>query len=271
MSKIWPHFSAEFPCPACGDIGTWTCRYGNDWYVCMRSESDRPNRDGGWLHKFGDTVVKPVKQWKPAPIKRDITKLTFTSSALPVIELSEKIGVTYGSLKALGVVWSEEYQATMWPMSDGDGNIIGYNRRFADGSKKVLPGTNAGLYVPSGVNVDTCCYIVEGGSDTAATLSLGLYGVGRFNCVSGANFLKSLLKRLHVRRIVIVADNDETKEDGRNPGIDGAKKLKRELPIQSVIWIPPSPIKDMREFLQKGGTKQMIESRINQDVWKVGL
>ena len=71
-------------------------------------------------------------------------------------------------------------------------------------------------------------------------------------------------------RAAIIADNDELKRynGGRGrPGIEGAVRLKKELGILSVIWQPPSPCKDVREFKRRGGTKALIDSDINKKVW----
>ena len=86
--------------------------------------------------------------------------------------------------------------------------------------------------------------------------------------------LKVALKRLGVSRIVVVADNDtlKTAPDGRTfrPGQDGAKKLKKELGLLSVIFTPPNPLKDVRDLLKSLGVesaRNYILSNVYQKVW----
>ena len=61
-----------------------------------------------------------------------------------------------------------------------DGRIIGINRRFRDGSKKHLKGTKRGLtYAEDWATTDGPILLPEGGSDTAALLTMGLAAIGR--------------------------------------------------------------------------------------------
>lgn len=147
-------------------------------------------------------------------------------------------------------------------------------------------------------------FLPEGPTDTAAGLSMGLLTIGRSNNNSGGDIIKLALKRLGIYKAVVIADNDEMKykkikcercrgtggsptatEDGSPcdvcnglgyiedkstgflPGIDGAMKLKKEIGVPSVIWMPPSPIKDLREFYKKGGTSKDILSAIKNKIW----
>ena len=82
--------------------------------------------------------------------------------------------------------------------------------------------------------------------------------------------LKVCLKRLGVNRIVIVADADGIKNYGGRPGQDGARKLKKELGMSSVLYITPPPIKDVRQLLNKVGietARAMINSSVANKVW----
>ena len=151
-------------------------------------------------------------------------------------------------------------------MKNGAGNIVGIRLRKADGFKWAVTGSRQGIFIPNS-DPQKIAYLPEGPTDTAAMLTMGLFAIGRPSCNSGNEYIKEALKRLHISRVVVVADNDEIKAGNRRPGLEGAIKLKRFLGLPSVIWMPPSPIKDVREFLGKGGTKQMIESEIKNKVW----
>jgi hypothetical protein len=158
-------------------------------------------------------------------------------------------------------------------MRDGDNKIIGIHLRADDGSKKAVTGSRNGLFIPQ-IKPEKVAYLPEGASNTAALLTMGFYAIGRPSCNSGGEMLKVALKRLGVTRIVIVADNDclKTAPDGRTfrPGQDGAKKLKKELGLMSVIFTPPNPLKDVRDLLKNLGiesARNYITNSVSQKIW----
>jgi phage/plasmid primase-like uncharacterized protein len=158
-------------------------------------------------------------------------------------------------------------------MRDGDNKIIGIHLRCDDGSKKAITGSRNGLFIPQ-VEPQKVAYVCEGASNTAALLTMGFYAIGRPSCNSGGEMLKVALKRLGVSRIVVCADNDtiKTAPDGRTfrPGQDGAKKLKKELGLMSVIFTTPNPLKDVRQMLQKLGVesaRDYITQSVAMKIW----
>jgi hypothetical protein len=277
MSALWPKVTKEHPCKICGH-GDWLCRYGDKAQICMRVESPKPSRDGGWYH-FYDSKIKPKvmpKRFVPPKVKVDFEKIY--SDGLKTTKscygLSGELGVSEESLLSLGAVSSIQGIPTWaFPMRDGDNKIIGIHLRYDDGSKKCVTGSQGGLFIPQ-VEPQKLAYICEGASSCAALLTMGFYAIGRFNCNSGADMLKIALKRLGVTRIVIVADNDtlKTAPNGKmfRPGQDGASRLKKELGLMSVIFTCPNPVKDVRQLLQKLGVedaKSYIENSIKMKIW----
>ena len=239
----------------------------------MRVQSNHAAKDGGWYHDYGDK--------KPAyiPPKRTVPKVNLDFEKYwnnLIIRnpwsgdlMAEDLGVSYNSLVNLGMVKDEIEKAWAIPMRDGENKIIGIHLRCDDGSKKAVLGSRNGLFIPQ-VEPQKFAYLPEGMSNTAALLTMGYYAIGRPSCNSGAEMLKVALKRLQISRIVIVADNDEVKANGQRPGQDGAKKLKKDLGLMSVVFTPPSPLKDVRELLQKLGiesARNYINSSIQNKVW----
>ena len=267
MSTIWPKFSKEHPCPKCGHWD-WTCRAGTKMFVCMRVESDRPNKDGGWLHFFdGGKSFIPPRRFVPPSAPRINPQSVVVKSCGE--DLAAELGVSMAALRTLGVGWSDQYGAWMFPMRNGSNEVVGWNRRYKNGEKKIVAGTKGGLYIPQ-IDVQETAFICEGGSDTAALLDLGFFAIGRFNVSSGAEDLKTFFSDNKIFRAVIIADNDSLKNlNGRKarPGIEGAIRLKKALGITSVIWQPPSPCKDVREFVKRGGTRELILSDLRTKVW----
>lgn len=280
MTKIFPHATKQNPCPICLKPD-WCC-FGDRAMKCMRVESAHACPSGGWWHFYTDKnpdFIPRKKSWLPrrpinaAQIISNLQSATRRLNRLSLIRFAEKLKVSLQSLMDLQCSWYHQHNAWAFPMRDGNGSIVGIRLRNEAGFKWAESGSSIGLFEPFTEPSDTHEQLVllcEGPTDTAAALSLGFYAIGRPNCNSGNDIMKQTLRRLGIRRVVIVSDNDEMKRlgnrDGR-PGIEGAMTLKRFLGLPSVIWLPPSPIKDIREFVQRGGTAEMIQSSIGNKVW----
>ncbi len=61
------------PCPVCGK-SDW-CGASSEAIVCMRVASDRPTRNGGWLHTLGDGGRRESIVWHPPPSAREYVRL----------------------------------------------------------------------------------------------------------------------------------------------------------------------------------------------------
>ena len=270
---IWPHASKERPCVVCGGLD-W-CTFGDRSMLCQRVESQWPAAKGGWYHGYGGSKPVNIPKPKAAPKWIDAEKImnilhnSTSNYKNRSYEIADKLSVAQHSIISLYCAYSFEYKAWAFPMRDGDNKIIGIRLRNSAGDKWAVTGSRQGIFIPlAGCPMPYgIAYLPEGPTDVAALLTMGLFAIGRPTCNSGNDFIKIALKRLGIRRVVIIADNDEIKATGKRPGLDGAVKLKKELNLPSVIWMPPSPIKDVRQFLIKGGTKEMIESELKNRVW----
>ena len=116
-----------------------------------------------------------------------------------------------------------------------------------------MPGSKRGLYYASDwQECEGPVFLVEGGSDTAAGITMGLSVVGRPSAQGGLAHLTTLLSAVsHGRRIVVMGERDR-KDDGRWPGRDGAKTLWKGLRgglRRRVEWrLPPGGQKDLRAY-----------------------
>lgn len=276
MSERWKRVTKQDPCPICGK-DNW-CQFGDRAMKCMRVESPHACDGGGWYHFYLDGKIDFVpKEKEIAPKEIDAYGMMRRFEADHDREfdfvLAEKLGVSVESIKYLGAVYTKKYNAWAFPMRDGNGNIIGIRLRNMSGFKWAVRGSLQGVFIPQSyaVNQNTICYLPEGPTDTLALLSVGLYAIGRPNCMCGAKIINQYLKKIGVNKVVIVADNDEMKHlgprDGR-PGIEGAQKLKKELGMRSCIYAPPSPCKDVRELLSRcKNMKTLIENSVNGKTW----
>src|SRR5262249_26603719 len=162
----------------------------------------------------------------------------------------------------LGIGWSNEHRAWSFPMQDASGRVVGIRLRAPRGAKFAVKGGHEGLFLPATatlVGPGSQLLIVEGATDTAALLDMGVQnGVGRPCCMGGVKLLVGLV-RLRQRPEVVVADGDE-------PGQRGAEHLASILlayvPAVRLIR-PPNGIKDARAWLQAGGTEKDVLDAID--------
>ncbi len=99
---------------------------------------------------------------------------------------------------------------------------------------------------------DSPIIVVEGATDTAAVLGLGLVAVGRPSNIGGISDVTALLRGLPV---IVVGENDE-KSDGAWPGKFGAEKTLAALGVvcsSARIIYPPANRKDIREWIAYDG------------------
>jgi hypothetical protein len=251
------------PCPVCGKPD-W-CLYTKDGSatICQRIEENSKKRcgDAGFLHilterpqsqQFGPQRKFTVSQDNRPD--RDFTALQQQYSRQithkQFDDLSQRLGVSKRSLKRLCVGW--DGKAYAFPMSNAQGQIIGIRRRFPNGNKVSVTGSKTGLFIPTDLSPEGPLLICEGATDTTAGLDLGFEAVGRPNCNSKVKMTARLVKGRHV---VIISDNDPPKEDGRQPGNEGAIVLANKLvfvcPSVRMIF-PPAKYKDIRGWYNSG-------------------
>ena len=60
MPSVWVRVSKKHPCPVC-EKGDW-CGVTADgvFACCMRVKTDRPVKNGGWLHRLTGSAPRPV-------------------------------------------------------------------------------------------------------------------------------------------------------------------------------------------------------------------
>lgn len=161
--------------------------------------------------------------------------------------LARGLVVTTDALEAIGVTRN----GTSWiiPERDATGAVIGQAKRYDNGDKGFVAGGHRGLtYVCpldnyAGASMVEPVFVVEGMSDVAAGLSMGLDIVGRPSATGGAEHLAELLKDRHV---CIIAENDES-----GAGQAGAKSIAEKIigAVRSLrIVSPPPEHKDLRTW-----------------------
>jgi hypothetical protein len=247
----------------------------------MRNTSATPMKNGGYWHALTEAPRKIPKAPPPEPsIDCGTIMLGFLAQTAPewVEQLALLLKVSVVSLWKIGCGWATgrdlrrymKWQgggSWAFPMRNGNGVIVGIRLRTTQGEKIAVRGGRDGVFVPQ-VPAQKTAYIVEGPTDTAACLTLGVFGLGRPNCRGAIAHTQVTINRLGIERAIVVGEPDVPKyEDQQSPGIEGAKRLAQELqiPVASMVL----PAKDMRKFLEMGGTRPVLESMEKHLVWKL--
>lgn len=283
-SSRWRPVNRRDPCPACGHID-W-CAWSPDGCLKCERATDAPSGMTRVSMKDGGALFRPSNgngshragSVRPAPKSETVSPINWQSeserfreaiTAEQTKRLAADLGVTTAALGALGIGWasandlrgmkasgagwSQSYHdgAFTFPERDGNGRIVGLSLRAMDGRKGAPSGAKRGLCIPSTMKDRTDpVLIVEGASDVAACVVLGLAVCGRPSNAGGADALAQLLDS---RSVLVVGENDQ-KNSGAWPGRDGAKRIAAQLAAAwegPVSWtLPPSGTKDVRAWLQ---------------------
>ena len=285
----WKRVTKADRCPIC-DSDSW-CSIGQGVVCCMRIESTRPVKSGGWLHDFGQKPViaisrKPRKRRESdkelharwAPIARKAWRGNETASR----ELACLLGVAPFALEQLCCGWNGS--SWTFPERNGYGLIVGISTRYRDGKKLCLPGSRRGLtYSESWADNPGPVLIVEGASDVAAGITLGLATIGRPSNVGGVRYLTRLLGGHPKRRIWVIGERDAKRHETLPavvraahpmrcrgcalcwPGLHGARVVSAALSKalnRRVRWrLLPDDAKDLRAWLlsQRIGPSENID------------
>ena len=260
--------------------------------VCRRVESDRPAKSGiGWIHSLREMKVEVGSRSRTADVKNSAVGLGLPTSTRVAAEyfaalprgdiqvrlcryLMRELSIPCDMLVAMDVRWDAAAKAAAFPMRDAEGKVTGIRYRQLKTAKKwALKGSKDGLFfIPGFIPISEEIVVCEGPTDMLAAASVGLNAVGRSACLTGAALLRDFIRGHHVRRVTIIADDDPPKARPGGgtwrPGIDGAKKLAKDLGIAARIVLPFPGFKDIREWYAKGGlTKEKFETAAKTANW----
>ena len=179
------------------------------------------NGEVGYIHRLADEPVayRPVER---EPRRKPPTDAERHAMLEPLClawhagvgskrdELAALLGVSGASLDAIGVGWNAQERCWTFPERNHKGMIVGVKRRFRDGKKLSVTGGSTGLtFSADWYEADGPVFVVEGGSDVAAGLSLGLCVVGRPSNTGGIDYLEKLFRSVPERLVIIVGERDE--------------------------------------------------------------
>jgi hypothetical protein len=269
-----PTFEGErvhrnLPCPICAHL-----HRNQSWclidlrrrlVICPRVRSEKPIRSAGWLHSIDGSPVNleaaTVCKRSDRVVMPDMSRyLDEHRSNRDLVDASIELlaarwRLPYSAVAALAPGWDDARRRHLFPMygrnAEGDWVVCGIRTRV--GSKKAaIVGSRNGLLIPgrpdwpefrSRPDRKRDLYIVEGESDLAAAISLGLQAIARPGCLAVE---QQAVEYAADCDVVIVRDND-------GPGREGAERLrglilKRGRARSCVTISPPPRHKDLREW-----------------------
>ena len=262
MKTDWVRIDdAGILCPICGKKDWCMVHIDGKRVVCPRVKSNINLKNSGFVHKVFDNGLKkgtkPSKRrsnqcinWKSINklYQNKLKKLHFTVSC----DLSEVLCINQYTLKSFGLGWDGE--AYTFPAYNGNLEIIGIMCRFPDGSRKWVPRSKNGLFIPKMKSFEGNMFITEGVTDAAAMVDYGFRALGRANCQTGVAYIKNFLyNHPKISQVTIVGDNDPDNVHG-NVGQKGALSLAKELykaTSHIAVLEVPEQFKDVRLWLTK--------------------
>lgn len=282
----WSNVSREKPCPVCGKPDWCRTAKGGHLVTCRRTTAApglwrllKTTSSGGGVFALDDglgvrtfqprTISTAPVQARPAAALPaawgERAKAWQTAAGDQVQVLAESLGVDAASLRAIGCGWDKGKRAWTFPVRDGVANVVGIAQRFdsprlnREGktiTKAMVTGSRTGLFFDprNWSQGNGPILLVEGASDTAAAMTMGLAVVGRPSNRGGLDHLALLLLDVPASRPILVVGERDQKPDGNWPGRDGATSTAQQLAVKlhrEVGWaMVPDGAKDTREFLQ---------------------
>lgn len=272
--------SREQPCPICKKTDWCGVSADGVWCVCMRAQSDRRAKNGGWAHRLIDA---PRMDYVPPPPKRKgggnqlasmegyHNALRMRWDAVWLDGLALTIGVEMDALERLLPAFDAMAQAFAFPMRDAAGKVVGIRLRNDEGKKWAVKGSSDGLFYDSTITTADEVVVCEGPTDTAAAMSMGLVAIGRSSCVTGGELIRDLVRRWRAHTVFLVADNDRGKrrDDGASyvPGVDGAESIVRIIGRRCKVVATPA--KDIRAWYHGGGNKAEFLALARSAKWRL--
>lgn len=255
--------SPSDPCPICAKPDWCLIAPDGSAAICARIESDKRCGEAGWLHRLTEPAPRlpskpkakamPAKNWPDeanafaANLDDSRRAKLATTLKLPPEALAVLPLLGFHPTDSAGVCFT-------FPECDETGTVIGLNRRFDDGSKRMLPGGKRGLTLPDGWrDRPGALLIVEGPTDCVALTAAGLAAIGRPSNTGGVPLLTKLLRDWPTERGIVILGEIDKKPSGEWPGRMGAESTARQLAAtlnRPVRWtLPPDDAKDVRHWL----------------------
>ena len=257
MRSDWIRVTRQQPCPACKKNDWCTRSADGRVAICMRVRSDKPTKNGGYIHRLGDGWSPPpryIRQRPRAKVQRDWPSLAAKCHAAMTDDgwryLGDELGLGTEPLKAMQVGWDGSQSCHTFPMRNDAGDAVGIRTRHQDGKRSVSGSDGHGLFFVPSMLESQYLIVCEGPTDTAAIIDAGFKSVvGKPSCKLGDGYVVGIVRKLKPRGVLLIPDRDP-------PGLEGfsilANEILRVMPFESLdSLVPPTPLNDVRTWLQK--------------------
>lgn len=267
MKDEWVRCTQNFRCPLCGSDGKCQVAKGDPDCVMCSKLDEAPS---GWfeikkcLNAEPPAIIyrKGEKRAKRGPLFESLQRKFQNDLPAHIDLLEEQLQLPIEIIKKCQYGWCEKHEgktvrAFTCPEKDASGRIVGFSLRYPrPGTKKPMlkladRAKKTGLFwLGDLVKMPDPVLIVEGMSDVAACLWLGVAAVGRHSNTSGE---KDLIALLRDRNVIVIGELDP-KQTGKWPGQEGAKKIAGKLSQAwgkaRVSWsMSPDMSKDIRSWV----------------------
>ena len=255
------------PCPVCGKPDWCLIARDGSAAICPRTEAGATKyiSESGWLHRFQERPIEPRPQPRKSPPKTTTKNLSAEDlgdalnryardAEIGRVELAEQLGLNADILLRLNLGYCKYEKCWSFPERNAEGDVIGLQKRYRNGDKFRLTGSKSGLTYADDWDTGTGpLLLVEGASDVAAAMMLGISVIGRPSNRGGVASLGEMLPTFEEHRDIIVMGERDEKESGLWPGKEGAIHTSRELSkrlMRPLHWsLPPDNAKDVREWV----------------------
>ena len=271
--------TAACPCQVCGRKKYCMVTEAGDYALCTKVESDFPVPQlEGHRHFIAAKVRLAVSEirrnTKPVSESRELKSFGPTHS-LYVRQLTEDIreqiamelGITADALWHFDLGYCDSPPALVIPAMASEHQVVGLRHRRRNPSERVSKWhceSGSAAYpllritdVESGLPL----IITEGPSDCFAATSIGMSACAKWAKPldeTKARVLLDYAARVGASMCIMAGDNDAS-EGGEVAAYQSAALLQHLQPeLRVMVVIPPKPLKDLREWVQKGATAAAV-------------
>ena len=259
MMRNWIRVTRHRCCQICGKPDWCSKSVDGRVAICMRIESKKQTKNGGYIHRLTDDWQPPRRpaQRKPLPkVQRDwkalVTKyhLAMTDAGWRI--LSDELGLSIATMKTMKVGWDGSQSRYMFPMRNDAGDIVGIRTREQDSKRSVSGSDGNGLFFIPALLVSDYLIVCEGPTDMAALVDAGFGStIGKPSCKLGDKYVVEIIRQLNPDAVLLIPDADAA-------GLEGFSILANEILQGGVLSFdkidsltPPQPLKDVRQWLRK--------------------
>lgn len=264
----WQRVTKARPCPIC-ETGDW-CIVSPDGAaaICPRVQSTRYIDGSGYLH-----TLRVTREWQRSTMLyyKDpeampehhgiLAQMMNRYAAIGDDQLwphAHELGLRVDALRRLGAGWSQSQRALAFPQSRIGGQLIGIRFRDSAGRKWAARGSKGGLFIPEDLDPTRTIVVVEGATDTAACLAIGLNAVGLHgSCMSW----RIVAEVAAAKSVLFILDNDASDNPKKDKVASGhVVRLAMNVALYAKqVRAFVCPAKDMRRWiLDDGATRDDV-------------